>query len=381
LADLTFGMARGAEIRPVALLKTKRRTWRLLDQAGSLLAEVAHDRVTARRLDGSTTEDKWREMEVELAAADAAPALDRALRKAGLRRAKHSSKLARILPPIPAPPAGSTAGDAVLTYVRAQYNEIVHQDLRIRRDEPDAVHRMRVATRRLRSALRVYRRLLPGTERLREDLRWLGRQLAPARDLQVQQAHFEAAVAELPDDLVVGPVSARLTRYFSPAKASARRAVLNTLGDKRYRGLLDSIDQLLADPQLTSRASRPAASELPRHLKRAYRRTKRRLSPETLHRGRKAAKQYRYGMEAASPSVGPARKAQKRTRTLTKVLGEHQDGLAAQPVLRELGMQAHLAGENGFTFGLLHEQERTRQKTAEREYPRSWKQVSKTRLK
>jgi CHAD domain-containing protein len=381
LAELTFGMARGAEIRPVALVKTKRRIWRLSGPAGAI-AEVAHDRVTARRLDGSSTEDKWREMEVELAAVDAGPELDRALRKAGLRRARHASKLARVLPAVPQPPAGDTAGDAVLAYVRAQYDELVKQDLRVRRDEPDSVHQMRVACRRLRSALRVYRKLVLGTDRVREELRWLGRQLAPARDLEVQEEHFQSSVAALPDELVVGPVSARLTRHFGPARGAARQTVLKTLGDKRYRRLLDAVDQLLTDPPLSSRASRPAASELPRQLRRAYRRTKRRLSSETLHRGRKAAKQYRYGLEVAEPAVGAkAGKARKRARALTKVLGEHQDGLVAQPVLRELGMQAHMAGENGFTFGLLHDRERSRLEEAEREYPKYWKRVRKTRLK
>jgi CHAD domain-containing protein len=382
LAELTFGMARGVSIRPIALVKTKREVWRLLDDAGQLVAEVADDRVTARRLDDeSSTVDKWRELEVELADPSAGPALDRALRKAGLRRSRHSSKLARILPAVTAPPAGDTAGDAVLAYLRAQFDEIVKQDLRVRRDEPDAVHRMRVAARRLRSVLRVYRRLLPGTSRLRSELRWLGRRLAGSRDLEVQQEHLRSAVSSLPVELAVGPVSARLDRHFAPALASARADVLVTLGDKRYRRLLDSVDQLLADPGLASRASRPASSELPRQLRKAYRRTKRRLSSDTLHRTRKAAKQYRYALEVAEPAVGRrARRARKQVRALTKVLGEHQDAAVARPVLRDLGMRAHLAGENGFTFGLLHERERTRGEEAERVYPTYWKRVRKTRL-
>lgn len=373
LAELTFGMVRGAAIRPVALLKTKRQTWRL---SGDADAEVAYDRVTARRLDGTDVEDKWRELEVELTDPATGPALDRALRKAGLRRARHSSKLARVLPSFPAAPSGDTAGDVLLAYLRAQYEEIVKQDLRVRRDEPDAVHQMRVAARRLRSALRVYKRLLRETSRLRDDLRWLGRCLAGARDLEVQQEHFQSSLAALPAELVVGPVSARITRHFGPAQAAAGATVTATLGDKRYRRLLDSIDRLLADPPLTGRASRPAAAELPKHTRRAYRRTKRRLASRTLHEARKAAKQYRYALEAAEPAVGKkARQARKRARDLTKVLGEHQDGVVARPVLRELGMQAHLAGENGFTFGLLHERERVRSAKAERVYPKYWKKV------
>lgn len=382
LAELTFGMARGAPIRPIALLKTKRQVTRLLDGAGQLIAEVADDRVMAKRLDGSSTEDKWRELEVELADPAAGPALDRALRKAGLRRARHSSKLARVLPAVAPPPSGDTAGDALLAYLRAQFDEIVKQDLRVRRDEPDAVHQMRVAARRMRSVLRVYRELLPGTSRLRSELRWLGRRLAEFRDLEVRQEDFRSTVSSLPLELVVGPVFARLDSHFGPALAAARADVLTTLGDKRYRRLLDSVDGLLADPPLASRASRPAAAELPRHVRRAYRRTKRRLSSDTLHRTRKAAKQYRYALEVAEPAVGRrVRRARKEARSLTRVLGTHQDGVVARPLLRELGMRAHLAGENGFTFGLLYERERARGEEVERVYPRYWRRVRETRLR
>jgi len=381
IADLTFGMARGAAIRPVVRMKTTRQVWRLVGRKGRQLAEVADDQVSARRLDPDSSEstvDEWHELEIELSDPDAVARFDRALRKAGLRRAGHSSKLARVLP-VSAPSFGDTAGDAVLAYVRAQFDEIVTQDLLVRRDAPDAVHQLRVASRRLRSALRVYARLLPGTERLRADLQWLGRRLAPARDAEVRHDRFRDAVAALPDELVVGPVAARLTRHFGPVAANARRTVLETLGDKRYRRLLDSLDRLLADPPLARKASRPAAAELPKHVRRAYRKTRRRVAEDTPHRARKAAKRYRYALEVAPGKK--ARRARKAAKDLTKVLGEHQDGVMAQPLLRELGMRAHLAGENGFTFGLLLERERARCAEAERVYPKVWKRVRKTRLR
>jgi CHAD domain-containing protein len=378
LADLTFGMTRGASIRPLAHLKTKRRIWRLLSPAGELLAEVAHDRVSARRLDDASTVDKWQELEVELTPLADAAALDRALRKGGLRRSRHRSKLARVLPVAAKTPSGDTAGDALLSYLRAQYDELVKQDLRVRRDEPDSVHRMRVAARRMRSAMRVYRRLLPGTSQVRDDLRWLGRRLAESRDLEVQQAHFASVVTALPDELVVGPVAARLTRHFGPAQATARSRALEALGDKRYRRLLESLDRL---GELSADASRPAAKELRRHVRRAYRRIEKRRKTGTLHDVRKATKRYRYAVEVAEPSLGKkAGKARKAARALTKVLGEHQDGLVAQPLLRELGMRAHNSGENGFTFGLLFEGERVRAAEAERAYPGHWKRVRTTRV-
>jgi CHAD domain-containing protein len=375
LADLTFGMARGAEIRPVARIRTTRDVWQLFGAKGEPLAEVTDDRVEARRLGDSSTVDTWRELEVELSDPDHADVLDRTekvLRKAGIRRAKHSSKLARVLPAPPAPETGGdTAGDAVLAYIRTQFEAIVTQDLRVRQDAEDAVHQMRVAARRLRSVLRVYDTIVDGarTRGLRARLQWLGRRLAQARDLEVQHEHFRSAVASLPTELVVGPVEARLTRHFGPAEAQAHRAVVKALRDKRYRRVLDELDRLLTEPPLTSRAARPARKELPKHLRRARRKVVARVVPESLHRGRKAAKRYRYGLEVAEPALGKkARRKRKRAKALTRVLGRHQDGFVAQPVLRDLGMRAHLAGENGFTFGLLVGRERERCAQSEREY-------------
>lgn len=380
LAELTSAMTRGAAIRPVARIRTERQVWDLVGSAGEPLAEVTDDHVEARLLGKSDTVDEWREVEVELAAAGTPELLDlveKVLRKAGIRRAAHGSKLARVLP-APARPAtdGDTAGDVVLAYVRQQFDAIVTQDLRVRRDEPDAVHQMRVATRRLRSALRVYKRIVRGTSRLRDELRWLGRRLAEARDLEVQYARFQSDVDTLPAALVVGPVSARLTRHYGPALASARETALKTLGDKRYQRLLESIDRLLTDPGRTRRAGRGASAELPEHVRRAYRAVvRRRSSDASLHDVRKAAKRYRYALEVAEPGG----KAVKLAKALTKLLGEHQDGVVARPVLRELGMQAHLAGENGFTFGLLHERERARGAVVERRYSKYWKKVRRSR--
>ena len=46
-----------------------------------------------------------------------------------------------------------------------------------------------------------------------------------------------------------------------------------------------------------------------------------------------------------------------RVKQVQELLGDHQDAVVARPVLREIGIQAHLDGENGFTFGILHAQE------------------------
>jgi CHAD domain-containing protein len=43
-----------------------------------------------------------------------------------------------------------------------------------------------------------------------------------------------------------------------------------------------------------------------------------------------------------------------RMEEVQEELGAHQDSVVARQAIRELGMRAQLAGENGFTFGLLY---------------------------
>ncbi|MGH3760038.1 CHAD domain-containing protein [Actinophytocola sp.] len=386
LVDLTLGYSRGVPLIPVARIVTHRTSWQLADDAGSPLAELTDDRVEAENLTSSTM-DRWREVEVELAEAADAGLLDRVegrLREAGLRRADHGSKLARVLAPPHAGEPGSAAGDQLTAYLSGQVDALLRNDLLARHDNPDAVHRMRVATRRLRAALRAYRGLLDRerADRLRAELAWLGTRLGPARDLEVMEADLTETVAGLPDELVVGPVAARLTRHFSPARAQARRAVTRTLGTKRYLALLDRLDRVVTDPPLTERAGRPARRELPKHVRRAYRRTARTVAKldggdEALHEVRKAAKRLRYAAEVAVPALGAkADRTRERARLVTRILGEHQDTVVVRPLLRELGAQAHGAGENGFTFGLLHERQHARARDAGRRFTEAWARLA-----
>jgi CHAD domain-containing protein len=76
-----------------------------------------------------------------------------------------------------------------------------------------------------------------------------------------------------------------------------------------------------------------------------------------------------------------ARRLADRMRSLQDVLGEHQDSVAAQALLLELAVAAHLSGEDGFTFGLLHAQERTRANNARRAYGPALRKASTTRTR
>jgi inorganic triphosphatase YgiF len=100
LASRVAEVTGGLPLAPIATLVTERTVVTLTSADGTLLAEVADDQVTARRLPETAVEPlRWREIEVEVPAA--VPQLQQAvadrLLAAGARPAGHGSKLARLL--------------------------------------------------------------------------------------------------------------------------------------------------------------------------------------------------------------------------------------------------------------------------------------------
>jgi CHAD domain-containing protein len=86
---------------------------------------------------------------------------------------------------------------------------------------------------------------------------------------------------------------------------------------------------------------------------------------QRLHDARKAYKRARYAVEVlAQDRRGKAgKRANRQARRLTRVqdlLGAYQDTVTSRELLRTFGVQAHLDGENGFTYGLLYAKEQTR---------------------
>ena len=104
--------------------------------------------------------------------------------------------------------------NAVLDYATAQRKAIHDTIPGVRAGDPDAIHDMRVAIRRLRSTLRTFRGLWdrPRSESLRSELKWFGTRLGRVRDGQVMSAALTDAVHSEPPELVAGPVAARLQR-------------------------------------------------------------------------------------------------------------------------------------------------------------------------
>jgi CHAD domain-containing protein len=249
---------------------------------------------------------------------------------------------------------------------------------------------MRISVRRLRAALQSFPQVLPRsrTDHLMAELRWLGRELGDARDIEVLAERFRAALRKVPGELVLGPVEARVQAHFGPLRGEAQRRLLDGLDSARYLALLDELERLLDDPPVTAAGALPAGDELPPAVARAYRRVRRRMrrareAPRgerrdtALHSARKAAKRARYAAEVLVPiRRKQAKRFARRMHSLQSVLGDFQDAVIARRAARDLGAKAFLAGENGFTFGLLYEREDATARRLRAKSRRVWKRAS-----
>ncbi|WP_405407539.1 CHAD domain-containing protein [Streptomyces sp. NBC_01124] len=406
LRELALSRTRGAELRPVVRIRSTRTVRRLRDAEGGVLAELSLDEVRADAAASGGGRAEWGELEVELAEGVDAGLLDvveKKLRKKGIVRADSPSKLARALRDTgagaepercPEVVAGSP-GAYVLAYVSQQAGRLVSLDPAVRRDLPDAVHRMRVTCRRLRACLRSYRSVLDRrvTDPVRAELRWLAGELGAARDQEVLGERIGAALADLPDELVLGPVAARLRVWEVSHGGEARSRTREALATPRYLRLLDALDALVRQPPLRAGAGRKPARTMARAVLDEYGRLAGRMelalaqpagrSRETaLHEARKAAKKLRYAAEVARPALGkPVARLGERAKAVQLLLGEHQDAVVARHTLRELAVAAHGAGESAFTWGLLHGLERAGAEARQRELTEVWRAASDPALR
>jgi inorganic triphosphatase YgiF len=388
------GVVRGAVPCPVATLRTRRVVTSLRGPDGVVLAEIADDTVTASvppAGPGSPVQVlAWREVEVELGTGDdgLAAAVGERLLAAGARTSASASKVGRVLGDRLTAVAGAvprgrkprTAGEFVLGALAEQVAALQAADVLLRTDQPDAVQQICGAARRLRGTLAAFRGVLDGraTEPLQDELAWLDGRLAGAQDTEVALDHLRAVVAAQPEDLVLGPVGARLQQTrIREGQAGSDRARL-TLSEGRYVDLLDALHAVLADPPFTARAGDPlrrvlrkatrrSARDLRRRLKVAGRATEHGRSVD-FHDVRTAAEQVRHTAGLGRGEVPHGKRVGRAAERAQQVLAELQGTGVTRELCRRLGIVANEAGENSFTYGRLHALEEERAERAARDF-------------
>lgn len=285
-----------------------------------------------------------------------------------------------------APAPEGPAGLLLQSYLRDQLLSLLQEDPRVRANDADAVHKMRVSTRRMRSALASYSRMLEHDPAswVRSELKWLARILGAARDAQVLRSRLVALLADQPAELVMGDVRQRIDEDLLGAYLSAHETVLGVLDGDRYLRLLAQLELVVSTPGFTPEADAPAAEAAERMLKRDRRRLHQQVRKaraarsedhrsESLHEARKDAKRLRYAAEVAEPvrAEGSAELA-AGAEHIQKILGEHQDSVVSREYLRRLGEAAPGYGRNGFTYGRLHALEEERGEAARKRFRKAW---------
>jgi len=396
LRHLVSAFTREQPITPLVTLRTARTPYLLSDADGVVRAELVDDTVTV--LEGERPTATFREIEVEAVADDDGridegfvDAVARELLRLGATPStmgKAASALGpRALAPADVPEVAwptetGPAADAVRAHLATHVRRLLMQDLRMRRELPDAVHQMRVSARRIRSGLKAFRPLLDAdwADHLRAELGWMASGLGSARDVEVIRERLDQHAEALPPherDLARAVIDSEL----SSAAAQAQSATMDLVDSNRYRQLLADLVAGAQRPPLTSKAGEPAGEVLPHLVAKAFARLDRRVRPlrsdgpaTPWHEARICAKKARYVAESAAPVLGPrVAELAEQLALVTDVLGSHQDAHVAQAALTDLARRAD--GPSGFALGRLYDLEVAAEMADRRAFADLWPRV------
>jgi CHAD domain-containing protein len=385
LLDVVLAIVRDRPVEPVARISTERESQVLYGVEGAALAEFCNDHVTAWSTAGSEspdagpTEQQWREWELELVATNGTAdselltRLGNRLLDAGAAPAGHGSKLARVLGATSQPTGTPPPADPVHRAVAEQVDELLVWDRAVRADAYDAVHQMRVTTRKIRSLLGDSQdsfELSDGAWVL-DELRELASVLGVARDAEVLAERYQEQLDQLAPELVRGPVRVRLVEGARRRYQTGLRRSLIAMRSQRYFRLLDALDSMVAEiPVAGSGEEQAPVTSVT--IDAAYKRVRKAAKAEkaaaqgehgaeegqghevdeALHRIRKRAKRLRYTAAATG-----ADQVSGQAKAIQTLLGDHQDSVVSREHLLQQAEAAHAAGENTFTYGLLFQRE------------------------
>jgi CHAD domain-containing protein len=360
LLDVVLAIVRDRPVSPVARISTTREVQLLYGAGDVALAEFCDDQVIASRIDdGTNIEQRWREWELELAGPEATTelldAVSKRLLSAGAEPARSGSKLARVLgtTPIELPD-----GDPLHRAVAELLGDLLAWDRAVRAEADDAVHQMRVTTRKIRSLLQASPETfgLSDETSLIDELRELGNILGEARDAEVLAERYRSSLDAVLPELVRGPIRERLVEGAEERYRDGLQRSLGAMRSRRYFRLLDALEVIVAQaPPATQKADPAAVVAAGKKVRKAAKSARHAADEdrdEAIHRIRKRAKRLRY----TAAAVG-AKKVAKRAKAVQSLLGDHQDSVVSRQHLTQQADAAHAANEEDFTYGLLYQLE------------------------
>lgn len=281
--------------------------------------------------------------------------------------------------------ASMSTGEVAYAVLRRQLAALQEHEPGTRLGEdPEEVHDMRVATRRLRAAVKLFSEALPDRALwLEKELRWLAGALGEVRDLDVELDELNAWAAGEQGDT---DSFEDLIEAVEEQRAHARGRMLEALDSGRYERLVTSFATMLrrgpaGSNEKDSKSGVPITSAAPKLLSRRYnkfRKAAKRIaedaSPEDYHELRKKGKSLRYALEFHREVYGsPLKSLVRPLKSLQDDLGRHQDAVVAADQLEGLGSAGEQNRSNAAVFAMGAYAERYRREAAElrAEIPRS----------
>jgi len=267
--------------------------------------------------------------------------------------------------------ASKSVGEVALAVLRRQFAVMrTHEPGTRLGEDAEELHDMRVATRRLRAALKLFSSALPECSRWsREELRWIAGFLGEVRDLdvQIEQIQTLSSETEKEDRETLNDI----VETMNERRVEARERMLESLNSARYERFVSSFSGMLRRGQEgedsgEGLAHEPVTAVAPDLVSRRHRKWLKagnRLadapSPEDYHELRKEGKRLRYTLEFLTDVYGkkPVGKLVGPLKELQDGLGRHQDAIVAADLLEGLAADGgrRLSPLTAFKMGVLSE--------------------------
>ena len=245
-------------------------------------------------------------------------------------------------------------------------------------DPEPHVHQTRVATRRLRAALRLFGDRLPEEAAgLRDELKWIANRFSTVRDLDVQLARLEQNAASL---RICGPLGA-YTAWLGAERGRGMTALSAALDADRLQALLGRLDAT-RDWHVDAHGLDPGAQikRAMSPLKKAVANLHEPPAPMELHQVRIRAKRARYTTEFFEALYdNSATRVRENLVAIQELLGNLQDSVVSVHHIDEAVAIASGTWPPAtmLALGRLHEHELQFQEQVKTEFPNTYRQLKR----
>jgi inorganic triphosphatase YgiF len=232
-----------------------------------------------------------------------------------------------------------SAETAFQAIARACLRQLIANEPAMQGGDPEAVHQMRVALRRMRAAISLFSAMLVGaqTDALKAEFKWISEELGPARELDV---FIKRVVKPVAHGKPNGSGMAVLARDLRKKSRLAFVRAQTAIGSARFRGLVLDTAAWIESGEWTHNDDEPARAlrarpiaaaateELRRHRRKILTRGAKleELDPQRRHKLRIRAKKLRYASEFFAGAF-PGRKSWRRRQEFVAGLEQLQDAL------------------------------------------------------